>query len=84
MKKEMDHLTEDVLRAERLGYKSYGRYKVDHPRTKEHYDEPEAPQGQICPGCRERFYPQRKGMIYCCKRCRERHRYHTHKKPKEE
>jgi hypothetical protein len=78
----MDNLTKDVIMAKKLGYRSYGMYKADHPRTKEHYAETERAGMKYCPICMETFYPHRKGVIYCSRKCKETAAYRKKKNRK--
>lgn len=74
--KELDNLTKDCIRARMLGYSSYGKYKVDHPHTKEKEDESLDPQETAqCYYCYGKFVPIRKGVKFCSQKCREKYRY---------
>jgi hypothetical protein len=77
----MDHLSRDVLEAERLGYGCrYGDFKTDHPYT--HYEgedrEPEQEHGTVlknCQHCGKEFYAtaQQSNKLYCSEECRIKH-----------
>ena len=71
--KELDNLTKDCIRARKLGYSSYGKYKADHPNTKESEEPMELQEGTIqCHYCYGRFVPSRKDAKFCSTKCRER------------
>ena len=68
--KNPDNLDLDVRRAQLLGYGiHYGRYKADHPNTKQYETEPPEPQDslktRVCPVCGNRFPI---GKRQCCRR----------------
>ena len=57
--KNPDNLDLDVRRAQLLGYGiHYGRYKADHPNTKQYETEPPEPQDKV---------PQHERLIYYMK-----------------
>lgn len=80
-RKNLDHLTRDVLEAERLGYgHRYGDFKADHPYT--YYEsedrEPEPVTGlalKNCQCCGLEFYanPRQSNRLYCSEECRIKH-----------
>lgn len=72
----MDNLEKDVAAAMRLGYGvHYGRYKADHPNTKE--DAGEDPGNRKCRNCGEpiRATGLRNRRLYCDDRCRKAYNY---------
>ena len=72
----MDNLARDVREAERLGYGChYGRYKVDHPYTRDEPDEPVCEtrhKPKKCPECGESFIPDHGCQKYCSIACNNR------------
>ena len=72
----MDNLARDVREAERLGYGChYGRYKVDHPHTRDEPDEPVCEtrhKPKKCPECGESFIPDHGCQKYCSIACNNR------------
>lgn len=76
-RQKMDHLTRDVLAAERAGM-SYGQWKAQHPHTGE--DEPAEPDPDkhvfVCKNCGGRFI-RRSGhpIKYCSEECRYAYNY---------
>jgi hypothetical protein len=70
VKKEMDNLAKDVIRAKRMGYSSYGMYKADHPHTRQLSDVELAENRKYCPICDKPFIPTRSGHTYCSTRCK--------------
>ena len=74
-KQPLDHLTRDVLEAEKAG-QSYGQWKAAHPHTASEDDEEEIippPTLTTCPQCGKQFastYPLRR---YCSEECKTRH-----------
>ena len=74
----MDNLARDVKEALRLGYGvHYGRYKVDHPHTRDDsLDIPPTPKHmpKICPECGIEFVPKRSTQQYCTEECKEKRR----------
>lgn len=79
MKKELDNLTKDVLRARKLGYSSYGMYKAEHPHTKDYTDDVHSKDAKPCAYCMKTFYPSRKGVLYCCEKCKSSASYRRKK-----
>ena len=88
--KNPDNLDLDVRRAQLLGYGiHYGRYKADHPNTKQYETEPPEPQDslktRVCPVCGNRFkiVKQHGRKRYCsdecykeqCRRCQMKRYY---------
>ena len=94
-----DNIDLDMEEAERLGYGvHYGRYKADHPNTKEArearlYPKKKQPQVQprkmydkVCPVCGMRFSTPVQARVYCTDACKWKNdgiRYRE-KKQKEE
>ena len=81
MNVQTDNITRDVMAAERLGYGChYGRYKADHPHTKEDYEEFAAARDakagagmqKACAECGSIFHAKCERNIYCCKECAKR------------
>lgn len=75
MARHEDNLTRDMREAKRLGYGvHYGKYKADHPHTKEP-EPPKTDPGKIittCPCCGEQFVqttprPKKYCSEYCCR-----------------
>lgn len=77
-KKELTNLEKDVIRAKKLGYSSYGKYKVDYPNTRDEDSIIYSKDTIRCRHCGERFLPKRKGNIFCSNRCRDN--YHGKRK----
>lgn len=82
--KKLDHLTRDVIAAQKEG-KSYGQWKAEHPYTADEDDEPgpwsSTPSKPVktCPVCGAEFYvshPQT-NKLYCSEKCRERRQSET-------
>ena len=78
--KNPDNLDLDVRRAQLLGYGiHYGRYKADHPNTKQYASETAEPQDcsktRVCPVCGKRFpIGKRQGCKrYCSNECYQEH-----------
>ena len=82
-RKNLDHLTRDVLEAERLGYGCrYGDFKADHPHTyykgEDREPGPEPVTGRVlknCQHCGLEFYanPHQSNKLYCSEECRIKH-----------
>lgn len=84
---QMDNLTRDCVRAKALGYGChYGKYKADHPQPTPNRKsiEVEEDDPPICPSCGMRFYPKRRGQIYCGTQCQQRRYYQKLKESKGE
>jgi ribosomal protein L37AE/L43A len=82
MAKKLDNIDLDMIDADRLGYGvQYGRFKADHPFTKEANEPRLAGRKQIkecvkkvyvfnCPTCGEEFTTTNKNRVYCCDKCK--------------
>lgn len=85
---KLDNIDLDMRDADRLGYGvQYGRYKADHPFTKDanearisgkqgtqpakQYISIKRVHEKTCPICRKKFTTTTKLKKYCCERCRE-------------
>ena len=77
-KRELDNLDMDVIRAKKLGYSSYGKFKIDHPNTRNEDHVIYSKDAIRCMYCGVKFIPSRKGNIFCCVPCRN----HYHEKRK--
>lgn len=93
-----DNLTLDAIDAELAGM-TYGKYKAQHPNTKEENEarlkeqpkrtQPRAHYVFYCRGCGEKFTTTNAKRIYCCDECKktkdsERYRALRSKKTKKE
>lgn len=79
----MSNLDRDLAEMRRLGYTSYGKYKLDYPNTKPeppkkesdsfqtvHYAVPqEALHEYVCSYCGRSFTTPRTGVQYCSTKC---------------
>lgn len=84
MARKLDNIDLDMIDADRLGYGvQYGRYKADHPFTKEANEQRLSGKKKIsikqvyentCLVCGMKFTTTNKNKLYCGSRCRDQRR----------
>lgn len=79
MARKLDNIDLDMINADRLGYGvQYGRYKADHPFTKEANEPILSGKKKICIKqvyehtciCGMKFTTTNKNKLYCSERCK--------------
>ena len=74
----MDNLDKDLAEMRRLGYTSYGRYKLDYPNTKQPTQKksrqlaPPVEYRRVCAFCGNEFVTTNHRTMYCSDDCKER------------